>query len=72
MSLHASCSISLQVPEEKAERWLKGTEWEGVKLSEVSDFDRVQVGELLEERIAEDFALLLDHAHNDADVEVDW
>jgi hypothetical protein len=72
VSLHASCSISLQIPEEKAERWLKGTEWEGVKLSEVSDFDRARVAELLEGRIAEDFAHLLDYAHDDADVEVDW
>jgi hypothetical protein len=72
VSLHASCSISLQIPEEKAERWLKGTEWEGVKLSEVSDFNRAPIAERLEERIAEDFGQLLDHAHSDPDVEVDW
>lgn len=71
-NLSATCRIYLDIPEGRAMRMLVGTDWEGGTLADISDDDRERVGQLLDKKVSESLADLMEYCHDDADVDVDW
>jgi hypothetical protein len=72
VTVHARFNIHISVPAERVAAMLKDTNWEGRNMTNLDDSDRQGLGELLDERMAEDFPDLLHYAGDDAEAEVDW
>lgn len=69
----ADVRFTLDIPEERVEAALRGTVFEGTRLGDESDTDREQIGEHLDEWVADHLMDLLDLMTNSApEVECDW